>query len=123
MDYPERADLLVQHRIALWDVMMHCERPGSLDSAISEASIETNPFHSFFKSHPKIRAILFNGSKAETTYRKRVLPTLPPRYTQLKMVRLPSTSPAMASLNRQQKLEQWRMALGRYGNTDSIHSG
>ncbi|HIJ22029.1 MAG: DNA-deoxyinosine glycosylase [Gammaproteobacteria bacterium] len=111
LSYPERTELLKQHQVALWDVMKSCERPGSLDSAITAESIEANNFEQFFSNHPQINALFFNGSKAEETYRKQVLPNLPSLYTAIPQHRLPSTSPAMAMLNREQKLEQWRVIL------------
>lgn len=111
LPYPERAELLLQHQIALWDVMRSCERPGSLDSAITPQSIQPNDFTRFFIEHPRIEAIFFNGGKAETVYRRQVLPTLSEIHSALPSHRLPSTSPAMAILNREQKLEQWRAVV------------
>ncbi len=113
LPYNERAELLQQHRIALWDVMRSCERPGSLDSAIASDSIEANHFEHFFQQHSQIEKIFFNGGKAEAVYRKQVLPQLSPHCANLPQQRLPSTSPAMAMLNREQKLEQWRAILLR----------
>ncbi len=111
LSYPERIHLLHQHKIALWDVMQSCRRPGSLDSAIDPQSIEPNPFEPFFDQHPAIRAIFFNGGKAEESYRRHALPQLPEPYSQLSQQRLPSTSPAMATLSRTEKLVQWRIIL------------
>ena len=111
LPYHERAALLQQHHIALWDVMSRCERPGSLDSAIAPQSITPNPFEAFLQAHPKIGAIFFNGGKAEEVYRKRVMPQLSPPHQALHQQRLPSTSPAMATMNREQKLTQWRTIL------------
>lgn len=111
LSYPKRAQLLQQHRIALWDVMKHCERPGSLDRAIDPTSIETNSFEPFFQHHPKIEKVFFNGGKAEEIYRKWVVPLLSTPYAALPQQRLPSTSPAMAMLTRDEKLMQWRAIL------------
>ncbi len=111
LPYPKREGLLLKHRIALWDVMRSCDRPGSLDSAITPASIEINPFQQFFETHSDIRAIFFNGGKAEETYQRQVLLQLTEPYANLPQQRLPSTSPAMAILSRKQKLEQWQSAI------------
>lgn len=117
LPYPQYTPLLEQHQIALWDVMRSCERPGSLDSAINKNSIEPNDFEQLFIDHPKINALFFNGGKAEETYHRRVLPLLREPYRSIPDKRLPSTSPAMASLNRAQKLEQWR-AIMECSNTN-----
>jgi double-stranded uracil-DNA glycosylase len=111
LGYNERTLLLQQNHIALWDVMRSCERPGSLDSAIVAGSIQTNPFNLFFTKHPEIQALFFNGAKAEETYRKRVLPDINNAHRNLKRFRLPSTSPAMATLNFAEKRGQWRLLL------------
>jgi hypoxanthine-DNA glycosylase len=107
--YEERLKSLIENRIALWDVLQACRRPGSLDSSIDEESIVVNDFGSFFKSHSNIRAIFFNGGKAEQAYRKYVVPKLPKDMRILFTQRLPSTSPANARLTLEEKTEQWRV--------------
>jgi TDG/mug DNA glycosylase family protein len=102
--YRQRVDGLTRAGIALWDVMHSCQRSGSLDAAIRAGSIRVNDFAGLFRRHPDIKAVFFNGATAAKAFQRRVLPDLadaPPRF------RLPSTSPAMASLSREQKLQQW----------------
>ena len=109
LSYQLRKKLLIKNRIALWDVVRSCQRSGSLDSAIEQGSIVINRFDEFYNRHPMIEMIFFNGSKAETEYKKSVLPVLPENYARLASRRLPSTSPAMATLHRQEKLKQWKI--------------
>lgn len=96
--------------IAIWDVLQSCSRPGSLDSAIDPQSIVVNDFTSFFAAHPAIQRICFNGSTAEALFARYVRPTLPAGLA-LDCFRLPSTSPANASITRDAKLIAWRAAL------------
>lgn len=113
--YQQRIDALLSHRIALWDVLGSCVRKGSLDSAIDRNSIEINPFSDFLSEHAEIERILFNGSLASTLFQKHVLSTLKPTLTchfkRLKLLKLPSTSPAHATMNHSAKLQIWREAL------------
>ena len=108
LTYTERCSLLTTRRIALWDVLNTCIRSGSLDSAIVASSIVPNEFERFFHAHPKVRTIFFNGGMAEKIYLKQVLPKLPDEFAMLKMMRLPSTSPANASIRFDEKVRQWR---------------
>lgn len=108
LSYECRLKMLSDHGIALWDVLNSCQRPGSLDSSIRNASVVTNDFAVFFASHPSIRRIFFNGAFAETCYRKHVLPTLDTLQASIAVTRLPSTSPANASLGFEAKLQAWR---------------
>jgi len=94
------------------DVLKACTRTGSLDSGIVEASIVPNDLGGFLKSHPRIAAIYFNGAKAEQCYRKYVLPDLPDAKARIPMQRLPSTSPAHASMSVAEKLAVWRVVAG-----------
>ena len=110
--YAERLRMLQSRRIALWDVLRCCERIGSLDSDIAEASIIANDFAAFFKKHPHIDQVFFNGAKAETAYKKYVLPTLVGVCDSIRYLRLPSTSPAHAGMAFGEKLERWRVAGG-----------
>jgi TDG/mug DNA glycosylase family protein len=116
--YEARLHELKANRIALWDVLQSCTRVGSLDAKIDAGSITVNDFQSFFQTHEKIHAVFFNGAKAESAYRQYVLPTvstpMPISYT-----RLPSTSPAHASLSYEQKLQVWRAVLNCLGRNKS----
>lgn len=107
--YAERCARLVEHRIAVWDVLRACTRSSSLDSDIVESSIVPNDFAGFLSSHPSITRIAFNGAKAEAVYQRRVVPSLPPPLAEISSLRLPSTSPANASLNFEGKLDRWRV--------------
>ncbi|MGD2054246.1 MAG: DNA-deoxyinosine glycosylase [Gammaproteobacteria bacterium] len=108
-DYEEKKALLLNNRIALWDVLKSCQRRGSLDSSITNSTIEVNDFNTFFAEHKSIKAVYFNGARAEQEYRRHVIPALAQKFSTLEYTRLPSTSPAMASLSREQKLQQWRV--------------
>jgi hypoxanthine-DNA glycosylase len=108
-DYGKRAAELTARGVAVWDVLHACTRPGSLDSAIDDSSIVTNDFAAFFTAHPDIRRVFFNGAKAESVYRRRVLPTLRGPAADLPLHRLPSTSPAHASLDLEGKISAWRV--------------
>lgn len=104
--YTKRIILLKKQKIALWDVVHHCVRKGSLDSNIEKTTVIPNNFQSLFKKCPAIHSVFFNGQKAAALYKTQVLPKLG-RYTSLFYHTLPSTSPAHASLDLQQKYQLW----------------
>ncbi|MDO8925940.1 MAG: DNA-deoxyinosine glycosylase [Sideroxyarcus sp.] len=107
LPYPQRLHALTAAHIALWDVLKTCERQGSLDSNIQNET--ANDFASFFKNHPHITHVFFNGAKAEQSFKRSVLgkQKLPP----LEFVRLPSTSPAHAGMRYAEKLQAWKTAV------------
>lgn len=108
--YVRRQDGLKRARVALWDVLESCVRPGSLDSKIEEDSIRVNDFAAFLAAHPAIRRVCFNGRKAESAWRRRVAPTLPnSRVLDYRL--LPSTSPAHAGMGYREKLRVWGNAI------------
>jgi len=108
LPYERRVKLLTRHRIAVWDVLAAAERPGSLDSSIVHASAQANDFEEFFRAHPRIRRVFFNGRKAEAMYRRFVLPGLPSEFAGMKYECLPSTSPAHAGMPFARKLDRWK---------------
>jgi double-stranded uracil-DNA glycosylase len=108
LPYERRVKLLTSHRIAVWDVLAAAERPGSLDSSIVHASAQANDFEKFFRAHPRIRRVFFNGRKAEAMYRRFVLPGLPSEFADMNYECLPSTSPAHAGMPFAKKLDNWR---------------
>lgn len=110
LDYAARLAALTARGVALWDVLLSCERDGSLDRAITPASMRTNDFAGLFAAHPGLRAVLCNGGTACRLFRRLVLPQLGAPAPTI-CTRLPSTSPAHAGMPRTQKLAAWRRAL------------
>ena len=114
--YAQRVALIRENSLALWDVLKCCERHGSLDMRIDDDTIEVNDFPGFFKKHPAVSHVFCNGMKSEKEFRKRVLPALTDNIRQRLVVsRLPSTSPAMASLPKASKINAWRAVLAALG--------
>ena len=119
--YAQRLAHLRASGVALWDVCHSARRPGSLDSAIEHHTVRANDFARFFRSHPAIGTVFFNGGKAAMLYERLVLPALPAEVRDRRRVILPSTSPAHASLAYAAKLARWAqvgeaaMALDRRG--------
>lgn len=102
-DFSERIVVLRDHHIALWDVLQHCERKGSLDIHIKN-HIE-NDFDGLFGEFPNIRRILFNGKESHRYFTK--------KFGQLDGIEyhvMPSTSPAN-TMRFVDKLAIWSEAL------------
>lgn len=118
LEYAHRVEQVRSRGVAIWDVLGACFRPGSLDSDIDDASLVPNDFQPFFRNHPGVRRIFFNGAKAESVYVRRVLPGLNAEAAALPRQRLPSTSPAHAALSLEQKTEAWRVILDDLGLDD-----
>lgn len=122
--YKNRLKILKQHNLALWDVLQQCEREGSLDQKIKKESEEPNDFDDFFKSHPKIKTVLLNGKKASQLFHKIIKQQKPLWALDLKLITLPSTSPAHAGMNLIQKKKTWLNALSlakAQANTEQHH--
>lgn len=103
ISYQERINHLLENRIALWDTVQCCIRPGSLDSDIKHA--KPNDFEKLFKDCPRINKVFFNGQTAHKLFiRHKKQMSLP----KLELIPLPSTSPANASMSYESKLEAWK---------------
>ncbi len=111
LPYEQRCLQLLESKVALWDVLKTCTRSSSLDSDIITASIIPNDFREFLTSCPNIEMICFNGAKAEQVFCRYVLPTLSPAQALIPRQRLPSTSPANASVGLVNKLTQWQRII------------
>ncbi len=109
-DYYQRITQLTKHHIALWDVIAHCERPGSLDNDIITSSIRVNDFDTLFKTHKKLKFIGLNGNKAFQLFKQHIVKqhSLPKH---IHYACLPSTSPAHARLTLQEKKINWHQQL------------
>jgi hypoxanthine-DNA glycosylase len=102
-DYSTRCSAICSAKVALWDVLMHCERESSLDVDI--VAPVPNDFAAFFADHPTITRVYFNGTKAEKLYKCHVAGKLPVRA--LEYALLPSTSPAH-TIPFAEKLAKWK---------------
>ena len=103
-DYEIKKKLLIDNKIALWDVLQHCKRQGSSDNAIVDEF--PNDFQKFFESHPNVKTILFNGNNAAKYYEKYVGFDL-----NFKREVLPSTSSANSWSTREEKAEKWQQVI------------
>jgi len=108
--YESRISELVKLPLILWDTLQACYRPGSLDSNIELNSAQANDFPALLRRFPEIRAIAFNGAASEKYFRKLVVPILAGA-SDIELLRMPSTSPANAGMNFEQKLDAWRQLL------------
>jgi TDG/mug DNA glycosylase family protein len=107
LPYEARVALVQSADIAIWDVLKSCIRPSSMDSAIDAASAIPNDFAIFLLAHPQIRRICFNGATAQALFMKLVRHSLVTQ-SDMAYVRLPSTSPANASLSYSEKARAWQ---------------
>jgi hypoxanthine-DNA glycosylase len=112
-DYAGRVQALTRAGIAVWDVLAEAPREGALDSRIERARAKPNDFEAFFRAHPQISALLFNGAEAAKLYRRFVLPELPPTRRALPVEVLPSTSPTH-TLRLKDKCAAWATVLARH---------
>ncbi|MCH5263448.1 MAG: DNA-deoxyinosine glycosylase [Lachnospiraceae bacterium] len=95
----QKKSMLLNHHIALWDVIASCEITGSADASIRD--VQPNDL-SRIMSRADIRAIYTNGSKAYELYRKYIFPV-----NGIEVHPLPSTSPANAGYSLEKLVEAW----------------
>ena len=104
-DVPETTEdkkrLLDETNVALWDVLAECEIKGSADSTIKNA--KANNLDRILKT-ADIRFVYTNGKTAEKYYNKYMS-----KIYDVKMVSLPSTSPANAAKSLEKLVEEWKI--------------
>jgi double-stranded uracil-DNA glycosylase len=113
LPYRARMDALLANEIAVWDVCAAAIRAGSLDSAINLKSVEVNDFAAFYKQHEHLALVCFNGAKAASLYRAKVMPLLRADFRGIQNLTLPSTSPAHASVPYDKKRLAWEVVRER----------
>ena len=112
LSYDERVSRLKECGVAVWDVLKHCKRQGSLDSSIQKDSEEPNDLIGLLSQYQDITHVFFNGQKAVSAFNKHVKPNLSPELLdRLMFMILPSTSPANARMTVTTKLDVWRQQL------------
>lgn len=107
-DYDDRLQWLLTRRLALWDVLAYCQRQGSLDQSIREE--RPNDLRLLLQRHPRVRRVLFNGTKAFSSFRKHIGFSPVPG---VEFRQLPSTSPIPGRHIKtfSEKLILWRTEL------------
>ena len=105
--YKDRSTRLEECGVAVWDVLRASVRPGSLDADIQLASAKANDFRSFFSTHCNLQLVCFNGRKAAELFERLVRPDSGGTIDDVRCLTLPSTSPAHAAMNFEQKLRRW----------------
>lgn len=99
----EKRAMLLNNRIALWDVISSCDIYGSSDSSIKNAV--PNDI-GFIIKNSKIERIFTNGATADKLYKKYILPA-----TGIEAMRLPSTSPANAAKSVDELVKEWAITV------------
>lgn len=97
----EKKAMLLEHGIAVWDVISSCDIEGSSDSSIK--NVVPNDLTRILEE-ADIERIYTNGAAANRLYRKYCYGK-----TNIADVKLPSTSPANAGVSMEQLLEHWRV--------------
>ena len=100
-DIEEKRAMLLDHHIAVWDVIASCEITGSSDASIRDAV--PNDLTCILNG-ADIRAVYTNGGKAHQLYRKYIFPV-----NGREDIPLPSTSPANAGYSLERLVEAWKV--------------
>lgn len=96
----DKRNLLLDHGIALWDVIGYCNVTGSADSSIK--NVIPNDL-SRILNHARIQRIFLNGKTAEKYYHRYMGSGVG-----CEAICLPSTSAANASWSREKLVQAWR---------------
>jgi hypoxanthine-DNA glycosylase len=108
--YAERCNILKNKGIALWDVLAASRRRGSLDAAIDVSSARANDFSGLLERHQEIKLICFNGQKSRQLF-ARLVSLKVASAQDIKLVTLPSSSPAYAAMHFEDKLTHWKIIV------------
>lgn len=106
--YAERIACLKRRRIALWDVIATCDRHASCDQSIRNP--RANDIAALLEDHPTIVCIALNGKVGATRWMRQLLPDVMNR-THIRVVSLPSSSPANARLSLEEKAAAWAVIM------------
>ena len=102
-DIQAKKQLLLRHKIAVWDVIAVCQIMGSSDSSIRD--VIPNDIGALLQ-RTSITHIYANGTKAYELYMKYVY-----AQTKREIIKLPSTSPANAAYSFERLHQMWWDAL------------
>ena len=103
----ERRQFLLEHKIALWDVLASCDIQGAADASIKNAV--PNDFAQIFEG-AKIRRVFCAGQTAFKLWQKHCAALYEP-FCQQSAACLPSPSPANAAWSFDRLLAEWKIIL------------
>lgn len=103
----EKKTFLLEHQIAVWDVIQSCDIVGSSDSSIK--NVIPNDLNRILQQ-ATIEKIFVNGKKAQQLYEKYIQPVIG-----REAIYLPSTSPANAVWKLDKLVEVWGNEMKRLG--------
>lgn len=98
---PEKRQMLIENKIAIWDIVGSCEISNSLDVSIKNA--QPNDI-GIILGNANIKTIYANGKTAEKLYNKYLL-----KQTGKEIFALPSTSPANAAFSKEKLVDAWKI--------------
>ena len=101
--HAKKKTFLLEHRIALWDVLASCDIHGSADSSIKNSV--PNDLTPIIDT-ASIKAIFCNGGTSFTSYNRYLS-----KKTGIEAIKLPSTSPANAAFSLQKLIDEWSIIL------------
>jgi hypoxanthine-DNA glycosylase len=104
VSYCDKRDILIKHKIGVWDVVGEAKRIGSLDSNIFDET--PNDLDEFIANHKRLKVVGFNGAKAVKLFDKYF-----GRYENIRYVALPSSSPANARISFDEICVRWQEIL------------
>ncbi len=99
----EKKAMLLQNRIAIWDVCHSCEIDGAKDASIR--AVVSNDIAAFLLQNPNITHVYCNGAKAYELCLKSA------KEFPVPVTKLPSTSPANAQFQMDRLMESWKVIL------------
>lgn len=107
--YEDKIEFLLANGLALWDVLESCEREGSLDSSIRNATV--NDICGLLDDYPNIEMIVLNGGEAGRRLKNSYAEKL---RAKVRIIQLPSTSPVPGRnvLKYDEKVKVWRAIKG-----------
>ena len=103
-DVSKRKEFLIKHEIALYDVIEECDIEGSSDSSIT--NVKPADIVSILKKYPNIKVIGITGGKAAKLFNRYLLDLV--SSFNIKIVYLPSTSPANARISDEALVEAYK---------------
>jgi TDG/mug DNA glycosylase family protein len=114
LPYATRVKQLMSRQIGLWDVLAMADRHLSADQHIRDP--HPNDFVTILTTFPMIEKICLNGMTAHKYWHRLVAPRLvedlaDSRYQRIRLLPLPSTSPANAAVSRAVKYDLWSQAF------------